>query len=134
MGVMLALDRPRQPRARRHGQHARNADDQARVAALAAYLRFDAPGPDRCLGRLARAVLATRLLPAAVAVAEAVGAVLTEGSPSGTRVTIDLTISAACLAGECSATADRRGCESSACEHDCHSDQGRPGRDGTPAA
>ena len=109
------------------------------MAALAAYLRFDAPGPDRCLGRLARAVLAravlaTRLLPAAVAVAEAVGAVLTEGSPSGTRVTIDLTISAACLAGECSATADRRGCESSACEHDCHSDQGRPGRDGTPAA
>ncbi len=102
--------------------------------ALAAYLRFEAPGPNRLLGRLARAVLARWLLPAAVAVAEAVGAVLTEDSPSGTRVPIDLTVSAACLAGACSATADREGCQSSACEHDCLGDQGRPGRDGTPAA
>jgi hypothetical protein len=49
--------------------------------ALAAYLRFAASGPDRCLGRLARAVLPGWLLPAAAAVAAAVDAVLTEGTP-----------------------------------------------------
>jgi hypothetical protein len=76
---MLALDWPRQPRGRRPGQHARTADEQARAGAHAAFLRYDAPGQDR-FGRLARVVLGRRLLPAAVTLAEAVGAVLTEGS------------------------------------------------------
>jgi hypothetical protein len=89
MGIMLALDRPRQPRGRRHGQHARNAEDQACVDALEAFLRSDAPGADRCLSRLAWTVLASRLLPAAVALADAVGAVLTDEPPSGARLTID---------------------------------------------
>jgi hypothetical protein len=86
MGVMLALDRPRPPRSRGHGQHARPADDQARADALVAFLRYDAPGRDRRLGRLARVMRCRRLLPAAVALAEAVGAVLTEDSsgPGGT--------------------------------------------------
>lgn len=131
---MLAFDRPTQPRSRRPGQHARNADDQACVDALAAFLRYDAAGADHCLGRLARTVLAGRLLPAAMALAEAVSAVLTRDSPSGsTPVTIDYTASPACLAGECAGQADRPVCESIACEHYCHSDQGRSGRDGAPA-
>lgn len=134
MGVMLSLDRPRQSRSRRQGQHARTADDQACVDALAAFLRYDASGADRCLSRLAKTVLASRLLPAAVALAEAVGTVLTEDSPSGGRVTIDFTASSACLSGQCRDQADGPGCESSACEHDCHHDPGQARRDGTPAA
>jgi len=134
MGVMLSLDRPRQSRGRRHGQHARTADDQTCVDALAALLRYDASGADRCLSRLARTVLAGRLLPAAVALAEAVGTVLTEDSRPGRRVAIGFTASPACLGGRCRDRADGPGCESSACEHDCHPDLSQAGRDGTPAA
>ena len=108
MGVMLALDRSRQSRSRGHGQHARNPADRGRVDAITAFPRCDASGSYRCLGRLARTVLAGRLLLAA--------------------------ISPAYPAGEGAGRADRQDCESSACEHGCHSDRGRPGRDGTSAA
>jgi hypothetical protein len=56
MGVMLCLDRPEQPArsrlpgGRRHGQHARSAEDQACRDALAACLLNDAPGAGRYLG------------------------------------------------------------------------------------
>ena len=61
MGVMLCLDRPeqrarsRQPRGRRHGQHARSAEDQACMDALV--LRGDAPAAGWYLSRVARKVL-----------------------------------------------------------------------------
>jgi hypothetical protein len=103
MGVMLALDRPRPPRSRRHGHHART-------------------------------VLARRLLPAAAALAEAVGAVLAEDSRSGGRVAIDVTASPALLAWERVGRADLRSCQSCAGEHGGRGDPGEPGRGGTPAA
>jgi hypothetical protein len=159
MGVMLALNRPRPPRSGRHGQHARNPDDQARADGLAAFLRNDLPGADRSLGGLARTALARtalsrtalsrtalsrtalsrtalsrRLLPAAAALAEAVGAVLAEDSRSGGRVAIDVTASPARVAAERVGRADLRSCQFCAGEHGGRGDLGEPGRGGMPAA
>ena len=134
MGVMLALDRPRPPRSHRHGQHARNRDDQARVDGLAAFLRSDPAGANRSLGHLARTVLARWLLPAAAALAEAVGVVLAEDSRSGGRVAMDVTASPVRLAAGRVGRADRRSCQSCAGEHGGRGDLGVPGRGGMPAA
>ena len=137
MGVMLCLEwpvqsaRPRQPRGRRHGQHARNPADQACLDAFAAFLRDDAPGAGRCLSRMARKVLAARLLPAAMALAEAADTVLA-GQPSDGRVVgINFTVSPACLTGRCRSAPDGQGCAVAGCEHDCH---GGKRRDGWQAA
>ncbi|MGO9295866.1 MAG: hypothetical protein ACLP52_18665 [Streptosporangiaceae bacterium] len=47
MGVMLSLDRPRPPRGRRHGQHARGNAGQPVTGALAALLRPGQTGARR---------------------------------------------------------------------------------------
>jgi hypothetical protein len=108
MGVTLAMERSiqpilpeglRPPRGRRPGQHARSADDQACLDALAAFLRNDTPGARRCLSRLAKTVLAGRLRPAVVALAEAVDIALTRDMPSGRPVVTELTASPACHNG-----------------------------------
>jgi hypothetical protein len=125
---MLSLDglaqsaRRRPPWDRKHGQHARNSDDQACVDAFAAFLRADASGAGRCLGRMARKVLASRLLPAAVALAEATGTVLARQAPDCPAEPINFTVSPACLIGRCRAWPDGPGCDSLGCEHDCHSE------------
>ncbi len=127
MGVMLSLNRPgpsgklMQPRGRKHGQHARNPADQACMDAFAAFLRDDASGAGRCLSRMAKRVLAARLLPAAVALAEAADTVLTGQSPACQVVGVNFTVSPACLIGRCRARLDGPGCDTAACEHDCHS-------------
>jgi hypothetical protein len=77
MGVMLALDKPR-ARLRRRGQHTRTPEEQACLDAFAAFLRYDAPSAGRSLSRVATTVLASRLLPAARALADAVDLVLAE--------------------------------------------------------
>jgi hypothetical protein len=77
MGVMLALDKPR-ARLKRRGQHTRTPEEQACLDAFAAFLRSDAPSAGRSLNRLATTVLASRLLPAARALADAVDVVLAE--------------------------------------------------------
>ncbi|HMH94519.1 MAG TPA: hypothetical protein VK586_25970 [Streptosporangiaceae bacterium] len=77
MGVMLALDKPR-ARLRRRGQHTRTPEEQACLDAFAAFLRCDAPSAGRSLNRVATTVLASRLLPAARALADAVDLVLAE--------------------------------------------------------
>jgi hypothetical protein len=136
MGVMLALDKPR-ARLRRRGQHTRTPEEQACLDAFAAFLRYDAPSAGRSLSRLATTVLASRLLPAALALADAVDLVLAEqplaaplasggaggrASPgSGTErartVAVNFTVSPACLLGVCRGGA----CHSPLCEHACHS-------------
>jgi hypothetical protein len=77
MGVMLASDKPK-GRLRRRGQHSRTPEEQACLDAFAAFLRYDAPSAGRSLSRLATTVLASRLLPAARALADAVDVVLAE--------------------------------------------------------
>jgi hypothetical protein len=77
MGVMLTLDKPI-ARLRRRGQHTRTPEEQACLDAFAAFLRYDAPSAGRSLSRLATTVLASRLLPAARALADAVDLVLAE--------------------------------------------------------
>jgi hypothetical protein len=77
MGVMLASDKPK-GRLRRRGQHTRTPEEQACLDAFAAFLRYDAPSAGRSLSRLATTVLASRLLPAARALADAVDVVLAE--------------------------------------------------------
>ncbi len=66
-------------------------------------------------------VLAARLLPAAVALAEAADTVLTGQSPACQVVGVNFTVSPACLIGRCRARLDGPGCDTAACEHDCHS-------------
>jgi hypothetical protein len=140
MGVMLALDKPR-ARLRRRGQHARTPEEQVCLDAFAAFLRYDAPSAGRSLSRLATGVLASRLLPAARALADAVDLVLAEqplaaplaastalsstalgaaagDAPAGPGVVaVNFTVSPACLLGVCSGGA----CHSPLCEHACHS-------------
>jgi hypothetical protein len=129
MGVMLALDGPRQARGRRRGQHTRSPEEQACVDAFAAFLH-DPPGAGRALSRLGATVLAGRLLPAARALADAVDMVLADqpasGHPAaagaarpGGTVAANFTVSPACLLGLC--RDGTGGCDSPACEHDCHS-------------
>jgi hypothetical protein len=143
MGVMLALDKPR-ARLRRRGQHTRTPEEQACLDAFAAFLRYDAPSAGRSLSRLATTVLASRLLPAARALADAVDLVLAEqplaaplaaplgydaaafssaagdggtGPPGARTVAVNFTVSPACLLGVC----HDGGCRSPLCEHACHS-------------
>jgi hypothetical protein len=75
--VILASDKPK-GRLRRRGQHTRTPEEQACLDAFAAFLRYDAPSAGRSLSRLATTVLASRLLPAARALADAVDVVLAE--------------------------------------------------------
>jgi hypothetical protein len=82
MGVMLTLDKP-MARLRRRGQHTRTPEEQACLDAFAAFLRYDAPSAGRSLSRLATTVLASRLLPAARALADAADAVLAEQPVAG---------------------------------------------------
>ena len=77
MGVMLASDKPK-GRLRRRGQHTRTPEEQACLDAFAAFLRYDASSAGRSLSRLGPTVLASRLLPAARALADAVDVVLAE--------------------------------------------------------
>jgi hypothetical protein len=136
MGVMLALDKPR-ARLRRRGQHTRTPEEQVCLDAFAAFLRYDAPSAGRSLSRLASGVLASRLLPAARALADAVDLVLAEqplaapraastalsspaagDAPAGPGVVaVNFTVSPACLLGVCRGGA----CHSPLCEHACHS-------------
>jgi hypothetical protein len=119
MGVMLSLDRPGPARSRHQGQHVRNSEDQACVDAFAALLRYDASGAGRCLSRLAKSVLAGRLLPAAVALTEAADTALARRQRTS-EVDLTFTVSVPCLLGQCRLGGDGPGCESSVCEHDCH--------------
>jgi hypothetical protein len=126
MGVMLSLDRPGPARSRRQGQHVRNSDDQACVDAFAAMLRYDATGAGRYLSRLARTVLAGRLLPAAVALAEAADTALTKNQRVS-QAEPTFTVSVPCLLGQCRIAGDGQGCEASTCEHECHHRERLPG-------
>lgn len=123
MGVMLTLDGPRQARGRRRGQHTRSPEEQACVDAFAAFLH-DPPGAGRALSRLGATVLADRLLPAARALADAVDLVLADqpgrsSTVTTTTVAVNFTVSPSCLLGLC--RDGTGGCDSPACEHDCHS-------------
>ena len=116
MGVMLALDKPR-ARLRRRGQHTRTPEEQACLDAFAAFLRYDPPSAGRSLSRLATTVLASRLLPAALALADAVDLVLAGQPPGARTIALNFTVSPACLLGVCR----DGGCRSPLCEHACHS-------------
>jgi hypothetical protein len=128
MGVMLSLEGSRQIRRRRRGQHSRTTDDQACLDALAAFLRSDAAGAGRSLSRVSREALAVRLLPAAMALAQAADLVLTERTAAGHLVELDYALSPACLLGMCAGSAAGNPCTTSrctspTCQHSCH---GRP--------
>ena len=135
MGVMLSLDRPAPARSRRQGQHVRDGHELARVDTLAGMLRRDAAGPGRYLSRLAAAVLAGRLRPAAAVLPRAAGTGAARASAAGTafatgrrarQVEVRLILSVPCLLGQCRVAGDGPGCESSACGHDCHRGAGSP--------
>jgi hypothetical protein len=147
MGVMLALDKPR-ARLKRRGQHTRTPEEQACLDAFAAFLRYDAPSAGRSLNRLATTVLASRLLPAARALADAVDGVLAE-QPLAAPLAHDAAVyDAAARAAPARDSPARRtgppgartvalnftvsptcllgacrdgGCRSPLCEHACHS-------------
>jgi hypothetical protein len=121
MGVSLSLEGSRQVRSRkRGGQHTRTAEEQACLDALAAFLRSDAIGAGRCLSKVSRASLASRLLPAARALARAADLVLAS-DPSAVRCAeLDFVLSPACLLGLCHGSAGASSCLSPTCQHDCH--------------
>jgi hypothetical protein len=147
MGVMLALDKPR-ARLRRRGQHTRTPEEQACLDAFAAFLRYDAPSAGRSLSRLATTVLASRLLPAARALADAVDEVLAE-QPLAAPLAYDAAVYDAAAYGPPAQGSPARGtgppgartvalnftvspacllgvcgdgrCRSPLCEHACHS-------------
>jgi hypothetical protein len=104
--------------------------------ALAGMLRCDAASAGRYLSRLARAVLAGRLRPAAAAATGAPGSgAAGTAFATGRRarqVEIKLILSVPCLLGQCRVAGDGPGCESSVCEHDCHGRERSP--DGEQAA
>jgi len=122
MGVSLSLEGTRQARGRsRGGQHTRTAEEQACLDALAAFLRSDATGAGRCLSKLSRASLASRLLPAARALARAADLVLASDAAAIRSEELDFVLSPACLLGMCTGSAGVAPCSSPACQHDCHS-------------
>jgi len=123
---MLSLDRPGPVPSRRHGQHGRNFDDQAGPDTFAAAPGHDATGAGRYLGRLAKTVLAGRLRLAAVALAAAAGLAQTR-KQRAQRAELTFTVSVPCLLGQCRAGRPGPGCESSACEHECHQRDRAPG-------
>jgi hypothetical protein len=122
MGVSLSLEGTRQARGRsRGGQHTRTAEEQACLDALAAFLRSDATGAGRCLSKVSRASLASRLLPAARALARAADLVLASDDAAIRSLDVDFVLSPACLLGACNGSAGVAPCTSPACQHGCHS-------------
>jgi hypothetical protein len=122
MGVSLSLEGTRQVRGRsRGGQHTRTAEEQACLDALAAFLRSDVTGAGRCLSKLSRASLASRLLPAALALARAADLVLASDASVISSVELDFVLSPACLLGMCTGSAGVAPCSSPSCQHGCHS-------------
>lgn len=121
MGVSLSLDGSRQSRGRsRNGQHTRTAEEQACLDAFAAFLRSDAQGAGRCLSKVSRTSLESRLLPAARALARAADLVLASGSSAIHNAELDFVISPACLLGLCNGSATSNPCVSPSCQHSCH--------------
>jgi hypothetical protein len=121
MGVSLSLDGPRQGRGRsRGGQHTRTADEQAALDAFAAFLRSDAQGAGRYLSKVSRDSLASRLLPAARALARAAELVLASDASAVHTVELDFVLSPACLLGQCGGSAGTNPCTSLSCQHFCH--------------
>jgi hypothetical protein len=121
MGVSLSLEGTRQARSRkRSGQHSRTAEEQACLDALAAFLRSDAAGAGRCLSKVSRLGIASRLLPAAQALARAADLVLASDASAIRSVELDFVLSPACLLGLCAELAGASACQSPACQHSCH--------------
>jgi hypothetical protein len=121
MGVSLSLEGTRQVRGRsRGGQHTRTAEEQACLDALAAFLRSDVTGAGRCLSKLSRASLASRLLPAARALARAADLVLASDASALPSAEPDFVLSPACLLGMCAGSAGISPCSSPSCQHGCH--------------
>jgi hypothetical protein len=129
MGVMFSIEGARSASGRRRrGQHSRTSEDQACLDALAAFLRADATSAGRSLSKVSKDILAVRLLPAARALAQAAGQVLTEQAAAGHAVDFDYALSPACLLGMCTGSAAGNPCTTSpcssrTCQHSCH---GRP--------
>lgn len=123
MGVSLSLEGTRPARGRsRGGQHTRTPEEQACLDALAAFLRSDVTGAGRCLSKLSRDSLASRLLPAARALARAADLVLASDDAAAIRsLELDFVLSPACLLGMCNGSAGVAPCTSPACQHGCHS-------------
>jgi hypothetical protein len=125
MGVSLSLDGTRQPRTRRRGgQHSRSTEEQACLDALAALLRFDAPGASRCLSKVSRLGLASRLVPAAQALARAADLELASDASAIRGGESDFVLSPACLLGLCDGVDGTSVCRSPACQHACHTPAG----------
>lgn len=121
MGVSLSLDGSRQGRGRsRGGQHTRTAEEQACLDAFAAFLRADAQGAGRCLSRVSKTSLESRLLPAARALARAADLVLASDPPAMHNMELDFVLSPACLLGLCTGSAASSPCSSLSCQCDCH--------------
>ena len=121
MGVSLSLDGSRQGRGRsRGGQHTRTAEEQACLDAFAAFLRSDALGAGRCLGRVSMTSLASTLLPAARALARAADIMLASDPSAIHSMEVDFVRSPACLLGLCSGSAASNPCSSLSCQCDCH--------------
>jgi hypothetical protein len=134
MGVSLSLEGTRQARTRRRrGQHSRTMDEQACLDALAALLRSDAPGASRCLSRVSRLGLASRLVPAAQALARAADLELASDTSAICGGESDFVLSPACLLGRCDGVAGTSVCRSPACQHACHTVAGHVKTD-TPLA
>jgi hypothetical protein len=121
MGVSLSLEGTRQARGRkRGGQHTRTAEEQACLDALAAFLRSDTAGAGRCLSKVSTLGLASRLLPAAQALARAADLALASDASAISPVNLDFVLSPACLLGLCDGLAGASVCQSPACQHGCH--------------
>jgi hypothetical protein len=134
MGVSLSLDGTRQPRTRRRGgQHSRTTEEQACLDALAALLRFDAPGASRCLSKVSRLGLASRLVPAAQALARAADLELASDASAIRGGESDFVLSPACLLGLCDGVDGTSVCRSPACQHACHTPAGPAPVDTGPA-
>jgi hypothetical protein len=126
MGVSLSLERTRQAGSRRRaGQHTRSAEEQACLDALAAFLRSDALGAGRCLSKMSRASLASRLLPAARALVRAADLALASDPSAIRSVELDFVLSPACLLGLCNGSAGTSACMSPDCQHGCHAEAGQ---------
>ncbi len=125
MGVSLSLEGTRQPRTRRRGgQHSRTTEEQACLDALAALLRSDAPGASRCLSKVSRLGLASRLVPAAQALARAADLELAGDASAIRGGESDFVLSPDCLLGLCDGVDGTSVCRSPACMHACHTDAG----------
>ena len=121
MGVSLSLDGSRQGRGRsRGGQHTRTAEEQACLDAFAAFLRSDAQAAGRCLSRVSKTSLESRLLPAARALARATDLVLASDPPAMHNMELDFVLSPPCLLGLCTGSATSNPCSSLSCQCDCH--------------